>query len=75
MVLVMVFVEVFGYVVWIVIDGGVIWGYCVMGRVKIDNRLIFMIRIEIIYVKIGWLMKKCVMIGFYGFCFELGLFV
>lgn len=54
-----VLVVVFGNEVDILIDGGVILGYWLIGKVKSEIRLVSKIISEIIMVNIGCLIKKC----------------
>lgn len=58
MVFCIVLVLVLGYMVVMEIVGGVIVGYCVIGNLRIDNFLVSMMIMVIIYVNMGWLIKK-----------------
>lgn len=54
-----VWVDVLGYEVWILIVGGVIDGYCVIGKFLIVKIFVSIIMIVSIYVNMGWLIKNC----------------
>lgn len=65
----MVFVDVLGYVVEIVIEGGVILGYCLMGSEVIVNIFVIIVIIVSIYVNMGLFIKKWVILFKFFVCY------